>query len=566
MAYADDLVCFLIALSDLNRLQYQLQRYSSASNAKVNLHKTQILSLSGKPISSLIWRDLLTRHHLLQRYNCHTLEPLVYLGYPLYTSLNQRYDYQSTLLSKIETACSIHHQRSLSIRGRAIILNSLILSRLWHILRVVRFLVAFIDRIKSAMYKFLGFRAFPFVSLQTLYQVHRFGGLSVLNPLVQQYSLQLRWLNPLLESSLGPTGSPTDASFIIQHLIHYLRHHVVQALASSNAPSWIRQDYLMALLFPLLRPSTLASDYGIFSLIFRCIDNFPYSFSHMVVSASTYLSLPLASVIISSSSVPLSRALQRLPVSTAYCYDSSLPTDQLRLEPIFIQAMLSPAFATLGAHPFLSADDPLSINGDPFLCALCFRVSPIFSSRSLPLVQQYTIRIPDIQRSINQLNHHIRLADQLLDELMLLNASFNRNVATDSAHITHINNTVQQMHEAVMQENINIEHINQLHNLLNHSVAQLCPYIFAQMKAQIVNDIAAIFGYLKEQERSVAIVIIQSRDTANRIELGRQMFQTRLDQLLPGTEQYAYNIPTLDQLHIAISRQYGTTIIQNMIM
>ncbi|KAI9478150.1 MAG: hypothetical protein EXX96DRAFT_619094 [Benjaminiella poitrasii] len=94
-------------------------------------------------------------------------------------------------------------------------------------------------------------------------------------------------------------------------------------------------------------------------------------------------------------------------------------------------------------------------------------------------------------------------SDQLLDESMLLNANFNQNVATDSAHITRT--TLQGLTapiNAVMQEIINIEHVNQLHNLLDRSVAQLLPYIIAiqqtitqllqllrQMKAQIENDI-----------------------------------------------------------------------------
>ena len=46
LAYADDVVCFLKDSSDLLLLHAHLRTYSLASNAKVNFHKTQALSLS----------------------------------------------------------------------------------------------------------------------------------------------------------------------------------------------------------------------------------------------------------------------------------------------------------------------------------------------------------------------------------------------------------------------------------------------------------------------------------------------------------------------------------------
>ncbi|KAI8095496.1 hypothetical protein BDF21DRAFT_470220 [Thamnidium elegans] len=43
-------------------------------------------------------------------------------------------------------------------------------------------------------------------------------------------------------------------------------------------------------------------------------------------------------------------------------------------------------------------------------------------------------------------------------------------------------------------------------------------------------------------------------------------FNQSIQRNFAGTEQYAYNIPTLDQLNIDISSNYGTTIIQNIVM
>ncbi|KAL7326653.1 hypothetical protein PS15p_208952 [Mucor circinelloides] len=43
-----------------------------------------------------------------------------------------------------------------------------------------------------------------------------------------------------------------------------------------------------------------------------------------------------------------------------------------------------------------------------------------FNTQQVELVQRYTNNITNVQRSINQLNHYVRLAEQLLTELLSL--------------------------------------------------------------------------------------------------------------------------------------------------
>jgi hypothetical protein len=86
LTYADDVLCLLNDPSDLDILQFHLHRYSRASNAMVNLHKTQALSLAGKPISnSPLWSSPLLLHHIDQWHDCKATDPLTYLGFPLYS-------------------------------------------------------------------------------------------------------------------------------------------------------------------------------------------------------------------------------------------------------------------------------------------------------------------------------------------------------------------------------------------------------------------------------------------------------------------------------------------------
>ncbi|KAI9317854.1 hypothetical protein BX666DRAFT_1839651, partial [Dichotomocladium elegans] len=64
-------------------------------------------------------------------------DPLVYLGYPLATSRSQMDVFLAKLLQSLESDCQLHSSRSLSVRARATILNSLILSPIWHVIRIV---------------------------------------------------------------------------------------------------------------------------------------------------------------------------------------------------------------------------------------------------------------------------------------------------------------------------------------------------------------------------------------------------------------------------------------------
>ncbi|KAG1453072.1 hypothetical protein G6F56_007662 [Rhizopus delemar] len=131
MAYADDVICLLQDPSDLSRPLERFDIYSRASNSLLNRSKTQVISLS---VSSFVYADT-WRLHLQARdirsWHDHTSpNSVIYLGFPLYNSVTQRDTFLNQLLTKIFTACNIHVQRSLSVRGHATVVNSLILSTL----------------------------------------------------------------------------------------------------------------------------------------------------------------------------------------------------------------------------------------------------------------------------------------------------------------------------------------------------------------------------------------------------------------------------------------------------
>lgn len=223
LAYADDIVCLLNTPADLQQLQSHLLVYSRASNALVNYHKkTEAISLSGSPmIYGPIWRcSALLQHNITVWHDARSPAPIRYLGFPLYSSITQRNVFLEQLLEKVRQGCLIHQQRGLSVRGRSTVLNSLILSKLWHVLRVVTVPVSFFNSINSVISSFINFRIFPRISVTTACIPRSQGGLGLINPQLQQSALQLRWLRPLLGQSTAQILS--CPSIVLPRLVGFL--------------------------------------------------------------------------------------------------------------------------------------------------------------------------------------------------------------------------------------------------------------------------------------------------------------------------------------------------------
>ncbi|KAG1037764.1 hypothetical protein G6F43_012795 [Rhizopus delemar] len=397
LAYADDVICLLNAPSDLDRLIQHYTVYSQASNASLNYSKTQVLSLSGSSsIYSTTWRSPLQSYGINTWHDRTAPDPITYLGFPLSLSITQRDSFLDKLHINIATACKLHSQRSLSVRGRATIVNSLILSKLWYVLRVIWVPVAFLDKIKSTVSRFLTVGIFPRLSFATMCLPRVLGGLGVLDPAVQQRALQMRWLVPLLQ----PSHPPSDAvralrkSIVLPWLAHYVYFHSVADVTSDTL--W---DYRLPFLFPDLRRPVLRASRAL-SLLFAAVDTLPRNWSHVVINSITALALPVMALTLSPDpSVVIPKSFSKLRGDNIFIIDltslitrarqpTELPSfprlckqfltmvsdSQLSLAPFFLRTFLTSASASQ-ANP---AFDPVShdrIDVSPFVDAL-FGLSP----------------------------------------------------------------------------------------------------------------------------------------------------------------------------------------------
>ncbi|KAG1623483.1 hypothetical protein G6F45_010931 [Rhizopus arrhizus] len=121
-----------------------------------------------------------------------------YLGYPIWFTNDQRTIFHKETIRKLEISVKIHSQRQLFVYGRAHIANTLILSKLWHFLRITSLPKSFYNKVSSIVYQFVTHNLFPRIARTTLEQPKNKGGVSLLNVEVQKKVFQFRYINPLL--------------------------------------------------------------------------------------------------------------------------------------------------------------------------------------------------------------------------------------------------------------------------------------------------------------------------------------------------------------------------------
>ncbi|KAG1455737.1 hypothetical protein G6F46_010345 [Rhizopus delemar] len=135
-----------------------------ASNAKLNRHKTLVVSLSGE--EQLEWCTMLNANRILQWHDNKDSTAAIYLGYPLTSSTQQMSNYLDSIITKVKPHADILAQRGLSIQGRSMVANSLLLSRIWNSIRIQCPPQSFLQRIRSVIIKFLRYKNFPSVKFQ----------------------------------------------------------------------------------------------------------------------------------------------------------------------------------------------------------------------------------------------------------------------------------------------------------------------------------------------------------------------------------------------------------------
>ncbi|CAO3611948.1 unnamed protein product [Mucor hiemalis] len=213
LSYADDLEVFLSSPDEWPELLSLLDLYGRASNAKVNLNKTVLVSLSG--VAHPEWVSIASRAGL-EWHDSSSADAVRYLGYPLYSSDAQLNQFLDAIKVKVMRHANILSGRHLSIRGAGLVANSLLLSKVWHLLRVVPVPDVWLKDIQKIVRKYL-LHFWPAPSWSTLCLRRKHGGVGVVDLFDQSLALQLVYIQRLLPGSFSSTD------FVSPWLVHCLQ-------------------------------------------------------------------------------------------------------------------------------------------------------------------------------------------------------------------------------------------------------------------------------------------------------------------------------------------------------
>jgi hypothetical protein len=324
LAYADDSLVLLKNTSDFVGLQAIVSKYMSASNALLNYSKTQALSLSGATHPE--WQTFLVSNGISTWHDKTASSPLIYLGYAICSSLAQRNQFTDQLLTKIRIACILQNQRNLSLRGRATVLNTLVYSTLWHVIRLITFTKVQLNSIQQIGAAFINsYRKMSRFSFSSITQPRHLGGLGVLDPITQQNALQWRWLRPLL------LIQSQDSSHQFPSL-PYLRFTLNHFLSTPLYPT-----YHWSFLFPSCRKSLADQPLSCLHNLLRASDAIPRNYHFSFTDASVCLRLPLSELLLHdiSTSHPLYSSFQPpKAILSSSCFDLLIGNDILYYDPL----------------------------------------------------------------------------------------------------------------------------------------------------------------------------------------------------------------------------------------
>jgi hypothetical protein len=305
LAYADDICLFIANQNDFHKTQAHLQRYGQVSNAKLNVEKTEVFSLSGRALPQ--WQHFFAQHNINKWYDRSSPTPIRYIGFKMAQSPQQRNTIINQLLQNVTNAFNIYSQRQLSIRGRVTIANMLVLSKIWYQLRITPLPKMFYNKLQSITSKFVNKGFTPPISYTTLCQPVTKGGLGLLDGYAQTMILQYRWLTLVLTSD--PPWSFSSR----------LLHHHLQLLPGNMI------GHRLPFFFPQLRSGPLCTHQSFLYRLFQAYDSFPTTTEEIPLSINTWLRLPLETII---NQAPPDHWTHKThgkdPLSWYFCYDSEI--------------------------------------------------------------------------------------------------------------------------------------------------------------------------------------------------------------------------------------------------
>ena len=185
--YADDTNFISTDFSDIPFIFEQFSKYKKATGCTLNIDKTEGLFIQTHRIFNnngrypIKWK---------------TIDYVKILGIHFNndTEMTQRYNI-TKCIHKMEKNLKIQNQRHLSLKGKTIIINTILLSKLWYLCSVFPLPKDLLQGINKIIYTFLWNNKIPErIAQETLFLPRKRGGLGILVPSIESQALRTKYL------------------------------------------------------------------------------------------------------------------------------------------------------------------------------------------------------------------------------------------------------------------------------------------------------------------------------------------------------------------------------------
>lgn len=186
--FADDTNFILGNLSCIRRVEQVVRTYNNAIGSRLNIAKCQayFLGKCGRPPDQPLgipW----------------SLDGIKILGI-IFGSDNSQVNWQNCLQKIIETI-QLWQNLNLSFKGKRIVINQLLYSRLWYVAQVCCVPPGFLHEITQLMYRFLWGGKKSMIRRSTTQLPIDCGGLGILNCFLMVHSFRLKWISRFFDPS-----------------------------------------------------------------------------------------------------------------------------------------------------------------------------------------------------------------------------------------------------------------------------------------------------------------------------------------------------------------------------
>ena len=190
LQYADDTNITIKDENSIDRVLTHIAEYSKASGAKININKTEIM-YCGEMVR------LPGRWHFREAG-----ESVKVLGVHLGKDQGAARDKSwRELLDKIKNKLNLWKMRGLTLRGKVVVVNSLVLSKITHILSVYDMPSQYLTEINSSISAFLWGSKRNLIAHKTIISDHRNGGLKLIDIMTKKQALRIKIIQKYLQIS-----------------------------------------------------------------------------------------------------------------------------------------------------------------------------------------------------------------------------------------------------------------------------------------------------------------------------------------------------------------------------